>query len=66
MFFDGAPIPPGAEFPLISPFEAWCNLFLAFWLGFFMLLLVLPRPWSDALFETAFPFLPRREDRRER
>jgi hypothetical protein len=56
--FDGIPLPPGTEIPPIGPVEAWFNLFLAFWLFFFMVLLILPRPWADAIIEIAFPFLP--------
>ncbi len=35
-------------------------------LGVFMVLFVLPRPWSKALLKTAFPFLPDKLDKNDR
>jgi hypothetical protein len=58
--FDGAPIPP-TEIPPIGPLETWFNLFVAFWLFFFLVLLILPRSWCDTVIEVAFPFLPRKQ-----
>jgi hypothetical protein len=56
--FDGCPLPLPPDLPPIGPFEAWFDLMLGFWLLFFCVLLLLPRKWSSAVLEVAFPFLP--------
>jgi hypothetical protein len=55
---DGArvPVPPGLSAP--GPIESSFILFLAFWILLFLVLLVVPRAWSDAVLRVAFTFLP--------
>ncbi len=61
MLMDGYPIPPCPDCPPVGPIEAFFSLSLAFWLFFFLTLLVLPEPWTDAIWRVAFPFAPRRK-----
>lgn len=59
MFDGGSPIPPGFPEYIPGRLESFIDLFLAFWIFFGLVLLILPRSWSDAVIETAFPFLPK-------
>ena len=57
--YDGSPIPPCPDCPVPGPIESFVSLMLAFWLFFFLLVWLLPPAWGDAIWNTAFPFMPR-------
>lgn len=61
MFQLPAPVPPGTEQHVSTVFEAWFGLFMAFWVFFGLILLLLPEELTDAVWQIAFPFLPRKK-----
>jgi len=54
-------IPP-APLHIPDTFETWFGLFMVFWIFFGLVLLALPKSWSDSVIDTAFPFLPKTID----
>jgi hypothetical protein len=54
------PLPPGIDPHVPTTFESWFGLFMSFWIFFGVVLLILPRYWSDAIIRLMFPFMPRR------
>lgn len=59
LLIDGAPVPPIPASWQMGQAETWCNLFVALFCLFWLVMLLLPSAWFVAVFEIAFPFLPR-------
>ncbi len=60
MLMQSSPLPPCPDCPPMGPLEAFFALSVAFCLLFFLILLLLPEPWTDAIWRVVFPFAPRK------
>lgn len=54
------PVPPDG-IPQVGPIDAVNKIFFSSFI-FMLILFILPKKWSDAIIQIAFPFLPSKKD----
>jgi len=60
-----APVPTDSPAYVPGPVESFVGLFIGLLLFLSIIALLLPRPWFQALFRIALPFMPEKMERQD-